>query len=1217
MEVALAQGGAFSGSEPGPSEELAKLEYLALVSKVCTELDNHLGINDKDLAEFVISLAEKNTTVETFKASLVTSGAEFSDSLVSNLLRLIRSMSPPGKAIHEQRSRGEGPKREGEAEGAVPGAAAAGQPRPCRCLCPLGDRAGGRRREGRPGRPERAGGPDAQWLCGALGHAEEAKAGPGPGPGQGVRPYQTLRGADCSEAHPGIPAVPPKCETVGLTKRSEELTAAKNTREGTHRTSWKSHKGPRQTARQRQGPQVQTPVLLLAVLFPDPGEEEREVQTAVQEQEPEPCQRQEGPLGQGLGKEPAQVVGQARGPSPPPPPKEPAISHIYTDKVTSILQFGCFVQLEGLRKWWEGLVYISELRREAHVADVADVVSKSQWVKVKVLSFSGTKTSPSMKDVDQESGEDLDPNRWWWWRQWQGWRSNLVRGTSKEETSMRNLDRPSHLWPIRGPEVEDHWLEHKSLTRCNLDPEKWKRKQMIAASILSREKFPDFDEEMGILPQLDGKEEEDLEIELVEKEPPFLRGHMKWGTQMSPVRMVRNPESSLLQAAMMQSGLAKEQRELKQVQQREDAKMDSIPTGLDKHWFDPLPDAQGRQTATNLRAIRAMARHIPEWKKQAFGDNKVFYGKKTQLSLVEQREGLPIYRLKGQLVQAFRDNQILVVTGETGCRKTTQITQYLAEAGYKCRGKIGCTQPRRMATMSVAKRVSEEFGCRLSQEVGYTIRFEDCSSPETSIKYTTDGMLLCECLVDPDLTQYAIIMLDKAHERTIHTNVLFGLLKKAVQKQRDMKLIITSATLDALKFSQYFCKAPIFIIPGRTYPMETLYAKEPETDYLDASLLIAMHIHLTEPPGNILVFLTGQEEIDTAWEMLYERMKSLGPDVPELIILPMYSALPSKMQTRIFELAPPGSRKVVIATNIAETSLTIDSIYYVVDPGFVKQKVYISKTDMDQLVVTPISQAQALGIHDLLSFNFMDSPPVETLLEAMEQLYTLGFLDDQGLLTCLGRRMAQFPLEPMLCKMLIMSAHLGCSEEVLTTVSMLSMQNIFYRPKDKQALTNQKKAKFRQIQGNHLTLLAVYNSWKDNQFSQPWCYDNFLPARSLHRAQDICKQMLGIMERHKLDVVSCGKATVVYIHPSGTLFNRQPEWVVYHELVLTTKECMREVTTVDPRWLVEFAPTSFKLSDPDKLSQLKKQQCLGPLYNGHKEQDAWSISRALRQRQQR
>lgn len=242
---------------------------------------------------------------------------------------------------------------------------------------------------------------------------------------------------------------------------------------------------------------------------------------------------------------------------------------------------------------------------------------------------------------------------------------------------------------------------------------------------------------------------------------------------------------------------------------------------------------------------------------------------------------------------------------------------------------------------------------------------------ELCFRYMTDGMLLRECLMDLDLKSYSVIMLDEAHERTIHTDVLFGLLKQAVTKRPELKLIVTSATLDAVKFSQYFFEAPIFTIPGRTFPVEVLYTKEPETDYLDASLITVMQIHLREPPGDILLFLTGQEEIDTACEILYERMKSLGPDVPELIILPVYSALPSEMQTRIFEPAPPGSRKVVIATNIAETSLTIDGIFYVVDPGFVKQKVYNSKTGMDSLVVTPISQVRIVRVRPRLLLFFL------------------------------------------------------------------------------------------------------------------------------------------------------------------------------------------------------------------------------------------------------
>uniref|UniRef100_A0AAY5KIF8 ATP-dependent RNA helicase DHX8 n=1 Tax=Esox lucius TaxID=8010 RepID=A0AAY5KIF8_ESOLU len=1159
--------------------ELEQLEYLSLVSKVCTELDNHLGISDKDLAEFVISLAEKEPTFDGFKSLLLKNGAEFTDSLVGNLLRLIQTMRPPPKASSSK------------------------------VLEPVVKQKNKKEK--------------LKELFPALCRPDD--------PAPKVSLYLALKKSDKKKRH----------------SRSRSRSRDRKRRHRSRSRS-RSHSRDRQRDRDRE------------------RDRDRSKKRASRWNERSRSPSRDRDLKEGSDRWKDKHVDR-------PPPEEPTVGDIFNGKVTSIMQFGCFVQLEGLRKRWEGLVHISELRREGRVANVADVVQKGQRVKIKVLSFTGSKTSLSMKDVDQETGEDLNPNR----RRNQG-------PDGEEETKMRNPDRPTNLNLGHAPELEDDTLERKRLTKIS-DPEKWEIKQMIAANVLSKEEFPDFDEETGILPKVDDEEDEDLEIELVEEEPPFLRGHTKQSMDMSPVKIVKNPDGSLSQAAMMQSALAKERREVKQAQR--EAEMDSIPMGLNKHWVDPLPDVDGRQIAANMRGIGMMPTDIPEWKKHAFGGNKASYGKKTQMSILEQRESLPIYKLKEQLIQAVHDNQILIVIGETGSGKTTQITQYLAEAGYTTRGKIGCTQPRRVAAMSVAKRVSEEYGCCLGQEVGYTIRFEDCTSPETVIKYMTDGMLLRECLIDPDLGQYAIIMLDEAHERTIHTDVLFGLLKKTVQKRTDMKLIVTSATLDAVKFSQYFYEAPIFTIPGRTYPVEVLYTKEPETDYLDASLITVMQIHLTEPPGDVLVFLTGQEEIDTACEILYERMKSLGPDVPELIILPVYSALPSEMQTRIFDPAPPGSRKVVIATNIAETSLTIDGIYYVVDPGFVKQKVYNSKTGIDQLVVTPISQAQAkqragragrtgpgktyrlyterayrdemlttnvpeiqrtnlastvlslkaMGINDLLSFDFMDAPPMETLITAMEQLYTLGSLDDEGLLTRLGRRMAEFPLEPMLCKMLIMSVHLGCSEEMLTIVSMLSVQNVFYRPK--------KKAKFHQAEGDHLTLLAVYNSWKNNKFSNPWCYENFIQARSLRRAQDIRKQMLGIMDRHKLDVVSCGKATVrvqkaicsgffrnaakkdpqegyrtlidqqvVYIHPSSALFNRQPEWVVYHELVLTTKEYMREVTTIDPRWLVEFSPAFFKVSDPTRLSKQKKQQRLEPLYNRYEEPNAWRISRAFRRR---
>ncbi|CAM9912006.1 unnamed protein product, partial [Phaeothamnion confervicola] len=639
------------------------------------------------------------------------------------------------------------------------------------------------------------------------------------------------------------------------------------------------------------------------------------------------------------------------------------------------------------------------------------------------------------------------------------------------------------------------------------------------------------------------------QVELNEDEPAFLRGQTRASRELSPVRIVANPDGSMQRAALQQAQMAKDRRELRSAQANQ--LIDNMPKDLNRPWEDPMPDAGERLFTQELQSLNVSGTfELPEWKTKAEGKG-LSYGLVSNKTIKEQRENLPIYRLKKELCEAIAKHRVLVVIGETGSGKTTQMTQYMAEMGFTSSGIIGCTQPRRVAAMSVAKRVAEEFGCELGQEVGYTIRFEDCTSPDTVIKYMTDGMLMREYLADNDLTKYTAIMLDEAHERTIHTDVLFGLLKDLLKRREDFRLIVTSATLDADKFSTYFFECPIFTIPGRTHPVEVLYTKEPEPDYVEACITTVMQIHLSEPAGDILVFLTGQEEIDTACEVLFSRMKALGDLAPELIILPVYGALPSEMQTRIFEPPPPGARKVVVATNIAEASLTIDGIFYVVDPGFCKQKAYNAKMGMDSLVVTPISQAsarqrsgragrtgpgkcyrlytevayqtemlpssipelqranlgnvvlqlKAMGINDLLSFDFMDPPPVQTLVSAMETLYALGALDEEGLLTRLGRKMAEFPLEPQLSKMLITSVELGCSEEILTVVAMLSVETPFFRPKDRQAQADMKKAKFFQPEGDHLTLLAVYEGWKVAKFSNPWCFENFIQARSMRRAQ--------------------------------------------------------------------------------------------------------------------
>ena len=338
------------------------------------------------------------------------------------------------------------------------------------------------------------------------------------------------------------------------------------------------------------------------------------------------------------------------------------------------------------------------------------------------------------------------------------------------------------------------------------------------------------------------------------------------------------------------------------------------------------------------------------------------------LSILKTRRNLPVHAQRQEFLDLYQKSQILVFVGETGSGKTTQIPQFVIydDQPQKQRKLVACTQPRRVAAMSVAQRVAQEMDVKLGEEVGYSIRFEDMTSQKTIMKYMTDGMLLREAMNDHDLTRYSTIILDEAHERTLATDVLMGLLKEVVLRRPDLKLVIMSATLDAQKFQRYFNDAPLLAVPGRTFPVEIFYTPEPERDYVEAALRTVLQIHATEPEGDILLFLTGEEEIEDACRKISMECDEMvrEADAGTMKVYPLYGTLPPAQQQKIFDPAPPPrgpnkrpGRKCIVATNIAETSLTIDGIVYVVDPGFSKQKVYNPRIRVESLLVSPISKA--------------------------------------------------------------------------------------------------------------------------------------------------------------------------------------------------------------------------------------------------------------------
>ncbi|GFR03373.1 pre-mRNA-splicing factor ATP-dependent RNA helicase PRP16 [Trichonephila clavata] len=813
------------------------------------------------------------------------------------------------------------------------------------------------------------------------------------------------------------------------------------------------------------------------------------------------------------------------------------------------------------------------------------------------------------------------------------------------------------------------------------DNEKWETNRMLTSGVVQKLEYDE-----------DFEEDNEARVHLLVQNvvPPFLDGRIVFTKQPEPIVPVKDPTSDMAMIARKGSLAVRTFREQKERRKAQKKEWELAGTRLgDIMGIKKVEETDDKNVEdnTDYKEDHKFAEHM---KKSSEGTSE-FSRKK---SILQQRQFLPVFAVRQELLNVIRDNSVIIIVGETGSGKTTQLTQYLREDGYSKYGMIGCTQPRRVAAMSVAKRVSDEMNVQLGDEVGYAIRFEDCTNEKTIIKYMTDGILLRESLREPDLDNYSAIIMDEAHERSLSTDVLFGLLREVVARRQDLKLIVTSATMDATKFANFFGNVPSFTIPGRTFPVELFFSKNPIEDYVDAAVKQVLQIHLQQTVGDILVFMPGQEDIEVTCELVAERLGEIE-NAPQLAILPIYSQLPSDLQAKIFQKAPDGVRKCVVATNIAETSLTVDGIMFVVDSGYCKLKVYNPRIGMDALQIYPISQANAnqrsgragrtgpghcfrlytesqyknemlvttvpeiqrtnlanvvlllksLGVQNLLQFHFMDPPPQDNMLNSMYQLWILGALDNIGNLTSLGRSMIEFPLDPPLSKMLIVSCDMQCSSEILIIVSMLSVPAIFYRPKGREEESDLVREKFQVPESDHLTFLNVYLQWKQHKFSSTWCNEHFIHVKAMRKVREVRQQLKEIMVQQKLPIVSCGTEWDIvrkcicsayfhqaarlkgigeyvncrtgmpcHLHPTSALFGMgyTPDYIVYHELVMTSKEYMQCVTAVDGYWLAELGPMFYSVKESSN-SRVENRK-LAKMSQNQMEEEMLSAERELQEK---
>ncbi|XP_069768030.1 probable ATP-dependent RNA helicase DHX40 isoform X3 [Narcine bancroftii] len=624
---------------------------------------------------------------------------------------------------------------------------------------------------------------------------------------------------------------------------------------------------------------------------------------------------------------------------------------------------------------------------------------------------------------------------------------------------------------------------------------------------------------------------------------------------------------------------------------------------------------------------------------------------------------LPIQQYREQLVQAVREHPFLIVSGETGSGKTTQFPQYLQRAGLGRHGVIGVTQPRRVAAISVALRVAEEMGCNLGRTVGYQVRFDDCTSEVTAIKYMTDGCLLREILHDPGLNQYSVIILDEAHERSLSTDILFGLLKSLSAQGKTppvrripLKVVVMSATLDTEKLSVFLHSCPVYYISGRTYPVKELFCNliGPKDKHgmglVKEVVNVTLDIHMNESEGDILVFLTGQSEIEHACDLLFQKGESIDyqydvrdRSVEGLLILPLYGSMSTDQQRKVFLPAPSHIRKCIVATNIAATSLTIDGIRYVVDCGFVKQLNHNPLVGLDTLEVVPISKSEAvqrtgragrtsagkcyriyskefwevcmpdhmvpeiqrssltsviltlkcLGVNNVIGFPYLDSPEERHILEALKQLYQNDAID-------------------RLC------------DETRTADGGVSSPTIHDTGSDKSCCCGLRMSFA--SSGRHALCRKCVHSTSDSPSA--WCRKYWIHWRAMKTAFSVESQLQEILKKikkrkdfpsdtydgSKSELLrrclcagyfpnvarrSVGKAfhtmdghgSVVHIHPSSVLFDQesQLDWIIFHDVLVTSKIYMRTLCPIRYEWVKDLLPKLHEI-DVYQLSSVARDE---------------------------